>query len=86
MPANSRDSGAWWAAVYGVAQSRTRLKRLSSSSTSLSSKNATKEIRQLNRHLSEAAPWPVKAAEFCSFKLNLSKPQSWSWSRRASAE
>ena len=25
--------GAWWAAVYGVAQSRTQLKRLSSSST-----------------------------------------------------
>ena len=23
---NPRDSGAWWAAVYGVAQSRTRLK------------------------------------------------------------
>ena len=30
-----RDGGAWWAAVYGVAQSRTRLKRLSSSSSSL---------------------------------------------------
>ena len=30
---NPRDSGAWWAAVYGVAQSRTRLKRLSSSSS-----------------------------------------------------
>ena len=29
---NPRDRGAWWAAVYGVAQSRTRLKRLSSSS------------------------------------------------------
>ena len=29
-----RDGGAWWAAVYGVAQSRTRLKRLSSSSSS----------------------------------------------------
>ncbi|XDA91047.1 hypothetical protein R6Z07M_019689 [Ovis aries] len=29
---NPRDSGAWWAAVCGVAQSRTRLKRLSSSS------------------------------------------------------
>ena len=28
---NPRDAGAWWAAVYGVAQSRTRLKRLSSS-------------------------------------------------------
>ena len=27
--------GAWWAAVYGVAQSRTRLKRLSSSSSSM---------------------------------------------------
>ena len=29
------DGGAWWAAVSGVAQSRTRLKRLSSSSSSL---------------------------------------------------
>uniref|UniRef100_A0A4W2GM46 RNA-directed DNA polymerase n=1 Tax=Bos indicus x Bos taurus TaxID=30522 RepID=A0A4W2GM46_BOBOX len=29
---NPRDRGTWWAAVYGVAQSRTRLKRLSSSS------------------------------------------------------
>ena len=32
---NPRDSGAWWAAVYGVTQSRTRLKRLSSSSCSM---------------------------------------------------
>ena len=31
---NPRDSGAWWAAVYGVAQSQTRLMRLSSSSSS----------------------------------------------------
>ena len=31
---NPRDGGAWWAAVYGVAQSRTQLKRLSSSSSS----------------------------------------------------
>ena len=30
---NPRDGGAWWAAIYGVAQSRTRLKWLSSSST-----------------------------------------------------
>ena len=34
---NPRDGGVWWAAVYGVAQSRTRLKRLSSSSSSSSS-------------------------------------------------
>ena len=31
---NPRDGGAWWAAVYEVAQSWTRLKRLSSSSSS----------------------------------------------------
>ena len=36
---NSRDGGAWWAAAYGVAQSRTRLKRLSSSSSSVHQSN-----------------------------------------------
>ena len=30
---NPMDGGAWWAAVYGVAQSLTRLKWLSSSNT-----------------------------------------------------
>ena len=34
---NPRDGEAWWAAVYGVAQSQTRLKRLSNSSSSSSS-------------------------------------------------
>ena len=33
---NPRDGGAWWAAIYGVSQSRTRLKRFSSSSSSSS--------------------------------------------------
>ena len=32
---NPRDGGAWWAAIYGVAQSWTRLKRLSNSSSSI---------------------------------------------------
>ena len=32
---NPMGRGAWWAAVYGVAQSRTQLKRLSSSSSIL---------------------------------------------------
>ena len=32
---NPRDRGAWWAAIYGVVQSRTRLKWLSSSSSRL---------------------------------------------------
>ena len=32
---NPMDRGAWWAAIYGVLQSRTRLKQLSSSSNAL---------------------------------------------------
>ena len=46
LPGESRDGGAWWAAVYGVQQSRTRLKRLSSSSSRDSGKifgNAKKD-------------------------------------------
>ena len=34
---NPRGGGAWWAAIYGVAESWTQLKRLSSSSSSSSS-------------------------------------------------
>ena len=37
LPGESRDSRAWWAAVYGVAHSQTRLKWLSSSSSSMES-------------------------------------------------
>ena len=33
LPGESRDGGAWWAAGYGVAQSRAQLTRLSSSSS-----------------------------------------------------
>ena len=35
-PENPREGGAWWAAIHGVAQSRTRLKRLRRSSHLLS--------------------------------------------------
>ena len=34
LPGESQDRGAWWDAAYEVAQSQTRLKRLSSSSSS----------------------------------------------------
>ena len=34
LPENPRDGGAWWAAISGVTQNRTRLKWLSSSSRS----------------------------------------------------
>ena len=36
---NPKDGGAWWAAIYGVAQSQTRLKRLSSSSNLAAARN-----------------------------------------------
>ena len=36
---NPRDRGAWWAAVYGVAQSRTRLKWLSMESRKMALTN-----------------------------------------------
>ena len=37
---NPMDGGAWWAAIYGVAQSRTRLKRLNSSGGSEATEHA----------------------------------------------
>ena len=42
---NPRDGGAWWAAIYGVAQSRTRLKRLSSSSSTSLRKRLSIKMR-----------------------------------------
>ena len=48
---NPMDGGAWWAAVYGVTQSRTWLKRLSSSS------NSTKDIWQPG---AAVLTWPSK--------------------------
>ena len=42
---NPRDGGAWWAAIYGVAQSRKRLKRLSSSSSSSPSTTVLQSAR-----------------------------------------
>ena len=61
---NPRDRGAWWAAVYGAAQSRTRLKRLSSSSGSKvssglprwsSGKEPTCQCKRRKRHWLD--PW-----------------------------
>ena len=41
---NPRDGGAWWAAIYGVAQNRTSLKQLSSSSSSPFFQRASQKI------------------------------------------
>ena len=60
---NPRDGGAWWAAVYGVAQSRTRLKRLSSGSSQEDSigHRATKPKRHNDRACAleptRSSPW-----------------------------
>ena len=49
---NPRDRGAWWAAVYGVAQSQAQLKRLSSCSSKITADgDCTYEIKR--RLLSE---------------------------------
>ena len=41
---NPRDGGAWWAAIYGVTQSRTRLNQLSSSSSSRQEEPSKKHL------------------------------------------
>ena len=43
---NPRDGGAWWAAVYGVAQSWTRQKRLSSSSSMIPQEKRVIQIQE----------------------------------------
>ena len=48
---NLRDRGAWWAAVYGVAQSRTRLKQLSGSSMFSQAQRCEDLKRQWKKYL-----------------------------------
>ena len=43
---NPRDGGAWWAAIYGVTQSRTQLKRLSSSSSRCPQKSTLRNLQK----------------------------------------
>ena len=65
---NPREGGGWWSAVYGVAQSRIRLKRLSSRSSNLqfqgqvipSSLSPTLGIAQLRSWLREGNGNPLQ--------------------------
>ena len=43
---NPRDGEAWWAAIYGITQSRTRLKQLSSSSSSSIERKEDIEVKE----------------------------------------
>ena len=73
---NPRDGGAWWAAVYGLAQSRTRLKWLSSSSS-----RRRRRKRHQGSHASKAKPlesaqaWYIEGEEgnWCSGKIGYVK-------------
>ena len=68
---NPRDGGAWWAAVYGVAQSRTRLMWLSSSSSILFFKILLKNIVILYKIILRTSI--SKEVQF--FRLKYSKTQ-----------
>ena len=61
LPGESQNREVWWAAVFGVAQSRTRLKQLSSSSSS--GDLVTKLYRTL------ATPWTVACQAHLSMEF-----------------
>ena len=70
---NPRDGGAWWAAVYGVTQSWTRLNRLSSSSIRRRRKVITGLVHQANKllhglQIRKVAFWILPFGHY-SFKL-----------------
>ena len=66
---NSRDWGAWWAAIYGVAQSRTRLKRLSSSSRYADDTTLMAESEELKSLVMKVK----EESEKVGLKLNIQK-------------
>ena len=68
---NPRDGGAWWAAVYGVALSWTRLKQLSSSNTDF-----TKLILILNLWFLNNTYFILKKLIFFTYPLTVSKLQA----------
>ena len=79
---NPRDGGAWWAAVYGVAQSRTPPKRLSSSSNHLILccpllflPSIFPSIRVFSNESALCIRWP----EYWSFSFSISPSNEYSW-------
>ena len=84
------DGGAWWAAVYGVAQSRTRLKRLSKTE-----ENIGRTLNDINQSKILYDPPPrvreiktkvnkcdlIKLKSFCTAKETISnvkrQPSEW---------
>ena len=69
---NPRDGGAWWAAVCGVAQSQTQLKRLSSSKAV--SVSCLASVRQFSCSVvsNSATPWTTACQASLSFTISRS--------------
>ena len=61
---NPRDGGAWWAAIHGVTQNQTQLKRLSSSSSS--STQVPGEVQQGDTLPSRFSSHTENKCSFCS--------------------
>ena len=57
---NPRGRGAWWAAVYGVAQSRTWLKRLSSSSRGVEKRKKKERRHRTHPRRMEICGWLLR--------------------------
>ena len=62
---NPRDRGAWWAAIYGVTQSRTRLKQLSHSSSRIQLHFCRNQLHFYT--LTENGPLPTKIKKAIQF-------------------
>ena len=79
---NPRDSGAWWAAVYGVAQSWTRLKRPSSSSSkrlwnwkrNLRTAFTINQSERSSVVSDSVTPWTIQSMEFSSPEYRSGQP------------
>ena len=74
LPGESQGRGAWWAAVYGVAQSQTRLKWLSSSSGRIiqSGFSSVQSVQSLSHVRLFATPWIAA----CQASLSITNSQS----------
>ena len=70
---NPRDGGAWWAAVYGVAQSGTQLKWLSSSRSM--HRRIELVVQSLSRIWLFATPWTAASQASLSFTISWKFPQ-----------
>ena len=72
---NPRDEGAWWVAVYGVAQSQTRLKRLSSTSSSRHSNGRRKRNKriQIEKEDIKLSLFPGNRVPYLEIKKNAAR-------------